>query len=71
MRARLPEMSETIDLSNPDFEPTDEQLGQLASRAFAGGREKHEQSMRSLRARIAEEREAVLARFGAKPAPRP
>lgn len=53
-------MADRIDLGDPDFEPTDAQLTGLSARAFAGVRTAHEEALRKLRARIAEQRAAVL-----------
>lgn len=56
-------MSDGIDLADPDFEPTDEQLAQLSKEAFAGIREAHEQALERLRAAIERERQRVLSRL--------
>jgi hypothetical protein len=53
-------MSEKINLSDPAFEPSGEQLQALASRAFAGVRVAREQSQERLRAEIARRRKLVL-----------
>lgn len=53
-------MMERVNLADPDFEPSDEQLMGLSSRAFAGVRQKHELALEKLRREIAEAREAVL-----------
>ena len=54
-------MGETIDLANPDFEPTDEQPIELSKRAFVGVKARHESALARLRADIAA-RGAHLAR---------
>ncbi len=64
-------MGDAINLADPDFEPTDEQLTELSKRAFAGVKERHQAVLARLRAEIAtrsaqvlresEEREAVRA----------
>ena len=56
-------MSERINLADPSFEPTDEQLAGLMSRAFAGVRGAHERTMARLRAEIAAGRIEALARL--------
>lgn len=53
-------MSQKIDLSEPDFEPTDEQLQDLAKRAFEGVVELHQQALKVLRDEINEQRKKVL-----------
>jgi hypothetical protein len=47
-------MSEPINLADPAFEPTDEQLIGLSKRAFAGVSAAHERAMAKLRAQIAD-----------------
>jgi hypothetical protein len=42
-----------INLADPAFEPTDEQLGELFKRAFADVDSKHRESLVRLRAEIA------------------
>jgi hypothetical protein len=49
-----------INLADPAFEPTDEQLVGLSTRAFAGVRAAHERSMARLRAEIAVARDEAL-----------
>jgi hypothetical protein len=56
-------MSERINLADPSFEPTDEQLAGLMSRAFAGVRGAHERTMARLRAEIAAARVEALTRL--------
>jgi hypothetical protein len=53
-------MSDRVNLADPAFEPSGEQLQSLAGRAFAGVREAREASMERLRLAIARERERVL-----------
>jgi hypothetical protein len=53
-------MSEPINLADPSFEPTDEQLSGLSARAFAGVRAAHEQAMAKLRTDIAAARVEAL-----------
>ena len=54
-----------INLADPDFEPSDEDLEGLMRRAFAGVRDEHEQALSTLRGKIAEaEAEALLRFFG-------
>ena len=59
----------TIDLANPEFEPSDEQLKELSRRAFRGVRERHQQALRLLQEQIEEERKRVMARFKSDPLP--
>ncbi|HWO22807.1 MAG TPA: hypothetical protein VNO30_28805 [Kofleriaceae bacterium] len=42
-----------INLADPEFEPTDEQLAELFKRAFADVGSKHRESLARLRAEIA------------------
>ena len=56
-------MADRIDLSDPSFEPSDEQLIGLATRAFAGVKEANERSLERLRLEIAREREKALQRL--------
>ena len=53
-------MSAPINLSDPSFEPTDEQLAGLSARAFAGVRAAHERAMAKLRVDIAAARVEAL-----------
>jgi hypothetical protein len=53
-------MGDSINLSDPDFEPTDEQLIGLSKRAFAGVTAKHETALAKLRAEIELARVKVL-----------
>ena len=45
-------MGDAINLADPDFEPTDEQLIGLSKRAFAGVAARHEAALARLRAEI-------------------
>jgi hypothetical protein len=58
--------SQPIDLADPAFEPTDEQLAGLVTRAFSGVKAAHDAAMARLRTEIAEEREKALAKFAAQ-----
>jgi len=53
-------MSGPINLADPAFEPTDEQLQDLSRRAFAGVAAAHAKSLVELRVRIAEARREAL-----------
>jgi hypothetical protein len=53
-------MSERIDLADPSFEPTDEQLTGLSVRAFAGVAAAHRVALERLRSEIEAAREQVL-----------
>jgi hypothetical protein len=53
-------MAEHIDLADPSFEPSGEQLQELASRAFSGVREAREKSLAAFHADIARQRRIVL-----------
>ena len=53
-------MGDAINLADPDFEPTDEQLIGLSKRAFAGVTAKHEAALRKLRMEIELARAKVL-----------
>jgi hypothetical protein len=50
----------SINLSDPAFEPTDEQLTGLSSRAFAGVRAAHQRALAKLREQIAAARDEAL-----------
>jgi len=60
----------TINLADPDFEPTDAQLIGLSSRAFAGVREAHERQLAELRASIEVARAAARIALAARLASR-
>lgn len=59
-------MAEHINLADPTFEPTDEQLIGLSVRAFAGVRAAHERAMEKLRTDIDAAREEALRAFEAR-----
>ncbi|NJK44770.1 MAG: hypothetical protein HC933_11215 [Pleurocapsa sp. SU_196_0] len=46
-------MAEKINLADPEFEPTDEQLVRLSKQAFSGIKAATEEHRKQLRARIA------------------
>jgi hypothetical protein len=50
--AYVQRMGDAINLADPDFEPTDEQLIGLSKRAFAGVAARHEAALARLRAEI-------------------
>jgi hypothetical protein len=52
-----------IDLTNPDFEPSDEQLRELSRRAFAHLAQTRRRSDEKLQAEITRLRAEVLARL--------
>ena len=54
-------MTELINLADPEFEPSDEQLIGLSVRAFAHVREANERLLRDLRANIEKARTESLA----------
>jgi hypothetical protein len=56
-------MSERVDLADPDFEPTDEQLQELSRRAFAQVKARHDEAMDRLSQQIAEASAATMKRF--------
>jgi hypothetical protein len=53
-------MGDAIDLADPDFEPTDEQLEGLSKRAFAGVGEKYDAAFAKLNAEIQAQQIQVL-----------
>lgn len=59
-------MAAQINLSDPTFEPSDEDLKGLMHGAFAGIREAHDQSLLEMRARIARLQVEARARFDAR-----
>ena len=59
-----------IDLSDPGFEPTDEELVGLAHRAFAGVKERHEAALARIRAEIATVTQRSLLAIDARGAAR-
>ena len=56
-------MPAVIDLANPDFEPTDEQLMQLSKVAFADLHNVNEQRLRQLRSSVLEARAEAFTAF--------
>ena len=63
-------MPSPINLADPDFEPSDEDLTGLMTRAFAGVREAKERNLVDMRARIAQLQIEAMARFEARSGPR-
>jgi hypothetical protein len=63
-------VGDAINLADPDFEPTDEQLIELSKRAFAGVKERHEAVLTKLRADIAVRSAEVLRTCEAREAAR-
>ena len=59
-------MSDAINLADPTFEPTDEQLIELSRRAFAGVKERREAALAKMRAEIAERSAEVIREFEAR-----
>jgi len=58
-------VDDAINLADPDFEPTDEQLIGLSKRAFADVTANHEAALAKLRAEIAVARVQVLKNVAA------
>jgi len=56
-----------VNLADPAFEPTDEQLGELFKRAFADVDRKHSESLARLRAEIARLRAEARRRVAGVP----
>ena len=56
-----------INLADPSFEPTDEQLAELFKRAFADVGRQHRESLARLRAEIAQLRVEVRRRVAGVP----
>ena len=56
-------MRVVINLANPEFEPTDEQLMQLSKVAFAGLHSANEQRLRQLRSNVLEARVEAFKAF--------
>jgi hypothetical protein len=52
-----------VNLADPDFEPTDEQLIGLSKRAFANVAHDRAQALKLLRQQISEQREHALRSF--------
>jgi hypothetical protein len=63
-------MGDAVNLADPDFEPSDEQLMELAKRAFEGVKERHEAVLVKLRADIAVRSAEVLREYDAREAAR-
>ncbi len=63
-------MGETINLADPNFEPTDEQLIDLSKRAFAGVKARHESALARLRAEIAARGAQLVCEFEERQAAR-
>ena len=61
-------MGDAINLADPDFEPTDEQLMELSKRAFADVRERHEAALARMHADIAARGAQLLREFEARQA---
>lgn len=59
-------MPSPIDLADPDFEPSDDELQGLMVRAFAGVREAGERNLVDMHARIAKLHVEAQARFDAR-----
>lgn len=59
-------MARKVELSNPDFEPTDEELQELSRRAFAGVAERYAEALAKLEREIERGRQEVLARVEAR-----
>ena len=59
-------MARRINLADPAFEPSDEELAGLMRAAFAGLAASREQSLREMRARIADLQQEARTRFEAR-----
>ena len=59
-------MAARINLADPAYEPTDEDLARLMREAFAGLADAREESLRAMRARIAVLQKAAIAQFEAR-----
>jgi len=65
-------MPSEINLADPEFEPSDEELKGLMERAFAGVRQAGERNLSEMRVRIAKLQREAEARFEAeRRGPRP
>ncbi len=62
-------MSDRINLADPSFEPSGEQLQALSKQAFAGVREAHERVLERMRREIAIARAEAIARLGRRTKP--
>lgn len=60
------QMANAINLADPEFEPSDEQLRDLSTRAFAGVREAHELALQKLRTDITAARGDALRSLDAR-----
>jgi hypothetical protein len=58
------DVASVINLADPTFEPSGEQLQALAARAFTGVREANERGLERMRAEITRQREMVLRSLG-------
>ena len=56
-------MPDRVNLADPTFEPTDEQLMGLSKRAFANVARDRAQALKLLRQQISEQRESALKSF--------
>src|SRR5262245_4757219 len=59
--AIIASMARVMNLADPDFEPSDAQLAELSTRAFATVRDDHERSLSKLRTEIAQARARALS----------
>ena len=59
-------MAQKIDLADPDFEPTDEQLVELSKRAFADVPAENQKALDEVRSRIEKLRAEVRTKFPGK-----
>ncbi len=59
-------MERRVNLSDPEFEPTDEELQGLSRRAFAGVAAAHEASLVRLRAEIASAGRELAREYAAR-----
>lgn len=66
----LGRVSPPINLADPDFEPTDEQLIGLSKRAFAGVNDRHAAALAKMRAEIDATRGQVMKDLAARQAAR-
>lgn len=62
LRRKLGSVRKQPNLSDPDYEPSDEELIQLSREAFAGVAEANARALEEMRVRIAVLRRAALAR---------
>ncbi|GDX83257.1 hypothetical protein LBMAG42_50680 [Deltaproteobacteria bacterium] len=58
-------MAARINLADPDYEPSDDDLARLMHDAFSGLRDAREESLRAMRARIERLQVDARARFAA------